>query len=64
VTSKIPNNEIANLTFTEMQAIVDKINSDPNASIEIKNNVAQGTMQGPIRVNNAIIKYLDTVTKK
>jgi hypothetical protein len=64
VYNRTPDSKIDKLTSTEINCVVDKINSDPDVSPLIKNKVATGTIEGSISVNNLVIKYLDTIIKK
>jgi hypothetical protein len=64
VSSKTAYPELEPFTAAELKCVADKINSDPNASLDIKKKVVRGTIDGSIGPNNAIISYLDTITKK
>jgi len=57
-------NEVEKLTLAEIKCVVDKINSDPDVSLDIKKKVAKGNIEGTIGINHPIIKYLESITKK
>lgn len=52
------------LTDAELKSVIDKINSDPNATQYLKDKVVGGKISGPINANHAIIKYLESIEKK
>lgn len=62
--SKLPQDEVQNLTVAELKCVVDVINSDSNVSPDIRSRVINGTIRGGINVNNPIIKYLDNIIVK
>jgi hypothetical protein len=51
------------LTDAELKSVIDKINSDPNATQYLKDKVVGGKISGPINANHAIIKYLESIEK-